>query len=67
MTKRMPLWALPGAQGGSLTTSRRLEAAGDSLTDGCAARILGDEDCDQDGSGVGRVTEESRRIVDGTR
>jgi hypothetical protein len=34
-----------GAQGGCLTTSRRLEAARDSLTDGCTARILGDGDC----------------------
>jgi hypothetical protein len=48
-----------------LATSRHLEAARDSLTNGCAARILGDGDwwvsTDQ---AIGRVKDRSRTVLD---
>jgi hypothetical protein len=45
-----------------LATSRYLEAVRDSLTDGCAARILGDGDCE-----IGADPATEGQIEGGTR
>ena len=71
MAQKITVLALsrgPWPAAAPLATSRHLEAARESLTDGCAARILGDGAGDQNGPGDqtcdGRVEDRSMIVDD---